>query len=92
MSLPDEASQQISTDVIVPINLVRQTIVYLESCNDPMAMMLRQHYKSWLKMSMQQDQTKLLDAWMNYPFLIPIFIVLVFFFSFPVVIVPQTVL
>lgn len=60
MSLPDEASEQISTDVLIPINLVRQTIVYLESCNDPMAVMLRQHYKSWLKMSIQQfNQQKL---------------------------------
>lgn len=54
MSLVDEASEQISTDVLVPINLVRQTIVYLESCNDLTAVMLRQHYKSWLKMSIQQ--------------------------------------
>ncbi len=54
MPLPDEASQQISTGVLVPINLVHQTIVYLESYNDLMAVMLSQHYKSWLKMSIQQ--------------------------------------
>ena len=54
MPLPDEATQQISTGVLVPINLVRQTIVYLESYNDLTAVMLRQHYKSWLEMSSQQ--------------------------------------
>ena len=54
MPLSDEASPQISTGVLIPINLVHQTIVYLESYNDLMAVMLTQHYKSWLEMSIQQ--------------------------------------
>lgn len=54
MPLSDEASQQISTGVLVPINLVQQTIIYLESYNDLMAVMLTQHYKSWLEISIQQ--------------------------------------
>lgn len=56
MPSPDEATQQTSTGIPVPINLVRQTIVYLESHSDPMAMMLKQHYKSWLKMSLKQQK------------------------------------
>lgn len=50
MSLHDEVSH----GVLIPINLIRQTIAYLDSYNDPMAVLLRQHYKSWLKMSIQQ--------------------------------------
>ncbi len=46
-------NQQQSTGVTLPINLVRETIAYLESQDDPKAVMLKQHFLHWLAMSGQ---------------------------------------
>ncbi len=51
-------TQQQFAGVILPNNLVCQTIAYLESRNDPMALMLRQHYKHWLEMSEQGKRVR----------------------------------
>ena len=51
MPLPNERNQQQSTGVTLPINLVRETIAYLEPQGDLKAVMLLQHYLHWLAMS-----------------------------------------
>lgn len=53
MTKPNEITKEQVAGVILPNNLVRQTIAYLEADNDPMAVMLKQHYKHWLKTSEQ---------------------------------------
>ncbi len=53
MPSANQRNQQQSTDVAIPINLVRETIDYLESHGDPKAVMLKQHYLHWLAMSGQ---------------------------------------
>lgn len=52
----DETLHQSDNSVTLPTNLVRQTIAYLESRHDPMAAILKEHYKSWLEMSINQLQ------------------------------------
>ncbi len=54
MSEADKTTHQPDTGVTLPINLVRQTIAYLESQSASMAAMLREHHKSWLEMSVHQ--------------------------------------
>ena len=46
-----QTTHQLNTGVTLPINLVHQTIAYLETRSNPMAAMLREDYKSWLEMS-----------------------------------------
>jgi len=53
MPSPNARNEQQSTDVALPINLVRETIAYLESQYDPKAVMLKQHFLHWLAMSGQ---------------------------------------
>lgn len=51
MPSSDEKNQRQLTGITLPINLIRQTIAYLESHSDPMAIMLRNNYKYWLETS-----------------------------------------
>ncbi len=53
MTKPNERNQQQSTGVALPINLVHETIDYLESHGEPKAVMLKQHFLHWLAMSGQ---------------------------------------
>lgn len=41
----DEKAQRQLTSIALPTNLIRQTIAYLESHSDPMAVMLEDNYK-----------------------------------------------
>jgi predicted transcriptional regulator len=54
MSSAEQATAQPSAGVSLPINLVHQTIAYLESHNEAMAIMLKEHYKYWLSISVHQ--------------------------------------
>jgi hypothetical protein len=51
MPSPDEKTQRPATGITLPINLVHQTIAYLECHSDPMAAMLKENYKYFLQMS-----------------------------------------
>ena len=56
MPSPNQRNQQQSTGVTIPINLIHETIAYLESQGDPKAVMLKQHYLHWLAMSGQRPR------------------------------------
>lgn len=45
MHSSDEKMQRQLTSIALPVNFIRQTIVYLEFHSDPMAAMLKNNYK-----------------------------------------------
>ena len=63
MQPSDEKAQRQLTNIALPINLIRQTIAYLESHSDPMAAMLKDNY---LEISVQQlNQQKIAFSYLG---------------------------